>query len=263
MAEKSGILWTDGTFNPWWGCSKVSPACDKCYADRVAKRYGWSNLWGAYAERRFFSEKHMNEPRRWNDQAKKEGKVKRVFCGSMCDILESYSGERYTLDKLDSAREQTFKMAEETPYIEWLFLTKRIHNIQAMIPYAWKKNPPKNIRFGVTVENQDFAYRYGLLTQLWSGNSFVSVEPILSKVSFANVGVKYPDWVIIGSESGSGRRETKIEWVVDLINECKENKTPVFVKQLEINGALTKTPFVNNKRYIDFPTQYLFKDVQE
>lgn len=91
MAEHSAIEWTTHTFNPWWGCVKVSPACDHCYAESLAKRTG-NQVWGKDAPRRFFGEKHWAEPLKWNRDAEKAGERARVFCASMADVMESADG---------------------------------------------------------------------------------------------------------------------------------------------------------------------------
>ena len=94
MGSNSEISWTDHTFNPFWGCTKVSPACDRCYAETFSKRVGYSEtgskfpIWGKDAKRRFFGAEHWEEPLKWNGAAEKEGVRKRVFCGSMCDVME-------------------------------------------------------------------------------------------------------------------------------------------------------------------------------
>jgi protein gp37 len=87
MGKNSKIEWTNHTFNPWWGCVRVSPACKHCYAEAWAKRVG-SKVWGAKAERRLFGNKHWFEPKKWDAEAKQDGERRRVFCASMPDIFE-------------------------------------------------------------------------------------------------------------------------------------------------------------------------------
>lgn len=87
MAKDSKIEWTHHTFNPWWGCSKVSPACVNCYAEAWSKRVG-AKVWGRSSERRFFGEKHWSEPIKWNQEAEETGERRRVFCASMADVFE-------------------------------------------------------------------------------------------------------------------------------------------------------------------------------
>lgn len=88
MGKDSRIEWTHHTFNPWWGCVKVFPACDHCYAESWAKRVG-SDVWGPTSERRFFTDSHWKEPLKWNRDAAADGIRRRVFCASMADVFEN------------------------------------------------------------------------------------------------------------------------------------------------------------------------------
>jgi protein gp37 len=118
--ENSEISWTHNTFNPWWGCVKVSPACDHCYAERLANRkmHGPEDLWGKDAFRRAASEHQWEQPHRWNRSAARQGIPFRVFCGSMCDVIERRAD-------LNPLRERLYGLIEETPNLDWLLLTKR------------------------------------------------------------------------------------------------------------------------------------------
>src|SRR5205807_955498 len=127
MAKNSTIEWTHHTFNPWWGCKKVSPACDNCYAELWAKRMG-QNLWGAKAPRRFFGEAHWREPLRWNEEARVAGNRERVFCASMADIFERRA-------VLNDERMRLWRLIEQTPNLDWLLLTKRPQQILNMTPW--------------------------------------------------------------------------------------------------------------------------------
>lgn len=89
MGEKSKISWTHNTFNPWWGCQRVSPACEHCYAESFATVRMGLPIWGPKAERRLFTDKHWTEPLKWNKAATKAGERRRVFCASMADVFES------------------------------------------------------------------------------------------------------------------------------------------------------------------------------
>src|SRR4028118_626154 len=88
MAKNSSIEWTDHTFNPWWGCTKVSPGCLNCYAEAWAKRVG-EKIWGGDKDRRFFTKKHWDQPMKWNAAAAIQKHRKRVFCASMADVFEA------------------------------------------------------------------------------------------------------------------------------------------------------------------------------
>lgn len=148
MAKNSQIEWTHHTFNPWWGCTKVSPACDNCYAELWAKRMG-HQLWGQRAARRSFSDAHWKEPLVWNTDARLEGARHRVFCASMADVFEKRA-------ELNSLREKLWELIESTPWLDWLLLTKRPQNISYLSPWSGGKWP-SNIWLGTTVENQAFA----------------------------------------------------------------------------------------------------------
>src|SRR5437764_7892645 len=135
MAKNSHIEWTHHTFNPWWGCAKVSPACKHCYAELWAKRMG-QRIWGGDAPRRFFGDAHWNEPLEWNDEAQDANERMRVFCASMADVFERRS-------ELDQWRERLWLLIECTPWLDWLLLTKRPQNISAMVP--WDDSWPSNV----------------------------------------------------------------------------------------------------------------------
>lgn len=122
MGKNSRIEWTDHTFNPWWGCTKVSEACKNCYAEAWSKRVG-QQVWGPQAERRFFGERHWLEPLKWNADAAAHGKRLRVFCASMADVFEDRRS-------LDPWRSKLWELIEATPQLDWLLLTKRPEHVQ-------------------------------------------------------------------------------------------------------------------------------------
>src|SRR5687767_4989547 len=122
MGQKSKIEWTDSTFNPWWGCVEVSPACDHCYARTFAKRTGHS-VWGKDAPRRIFGDTHWSEPLKWNRKAEAFGVRHKVFCASMADVMESGI-------HLDGQRERLWALIEASPWLDWLLLTKRPQNFR-------------------------------------------------------------------------------------------------------------------------------------
>ena len=118
MSKDSKIEWTHHTFNPWWGCTKVSEACTYCYAESWAKRLG-SDIWGTRNQRRLFGETHWQQPITWNREAEREGKRKRVFCASMADVFENRP-------ELVAPRTRLWAMIESTPWLDWLLLTKSL-----------------------------------------------------------------------------------------------------------------------------------------
>src|SRR5687767_6851032 len=116
MGRNSTIEWTTHTFNPWWGCTKVSPGCQNCYAERLSTRYG-HDVWGPGAKRRTFGEDHWKEPLRWEAEAARTGVRARVFCASMADVFDK--------DAPAKERKRLWKLIAKTPHLDWLLLTKR------------------------------------------------------------------------------------------------------------------------------------------
>ena len=177
MGKITGISWCDATFNPWWGCTKVSPACDSCYAETWAHRTG-HKVWGKDAPRRFFGDRHWQEPIFWDAHAKKDGKRRKVFCASMADVFEKR-------DDLNESRERLWDLIEETPNLDWLLLTKRPQEIGYMIPAVWLGRPRPNAWFGVTAENeQEARRRLEWLRLIPNVMPWVSYEPALGPVNW-------------------------------------------------------------------------------
>lgn len=227
MAKNSKIEWTHHTFNPWWGCVKVSAACKHCYAETWAKRVG-ENVWGGKANRRFFSEKHWSEPIRWNILAEKEQIRRRVFCASMADVFEPRKD-------LSPWRERLWDVIDKTPWLDWLLLTKRPGSINRLSP--WGDDWPRNIWLGTTAENQYWANkRLPALLGVPAHIHFVSCEPLLAKIDLSrwlntSESGKQLDWVIAGGESGSKARPMNPEWAQSLRNQCSEHGVAFHFKQ--------------------------------
>lgn len=222
MAKFSKIEWTHHTFNPWWGCTKVSQACKHCYAETWARRVG-QDLWGAKRDRRFFSDKHWSEPLKWNDEAEEQGERRRVFCASMADVFESRAD-------LNPWRERLWLLIERTPWLDWLLLTKRIHRVKYHAP--WGDNWPNNIWLGATVEMQKWAEKR--IPELLSYPAFVrflSCEPLLGPLDLSPWLHQGVHWVIAGGESGPSARPMHPKWAERLRDQCVEAGTPFHFKQ--------------------------------
>lgn len=280
MGKDSNIEWTDHTFNPWWGCEKVSPACDRCYAETFANRLG-KKVWGKDAGRRFFGDKHWNEPLKWEIAAIKAGKPAMVFCASMADVLEAR-------EDLRPHRERLWRLIEATPHLTWLLLTKRPENYQTMLPAEWLARPRENVWIGTTVENQRRAEeRIACLVSVPAVVRWLSVEPMLEEINLADdfrmatitiedkpfvdeKGIGYPakcvevapliHWVIVGGESGWGARSLDLAWARNLLSQCKAAGVAYFMKQL--GGAIDKRHDINlfpeDLRVREFPKQKSF-----
>lgn len=236
MSAGSKIEWTDHTFNPWWGCTKVSPGCDHCYAETQARR--WGTKWGTDAERRTFGADHWAEPLAWNAAAEREGKRRRVFCASMADLFEpdAPAGELARL----------WALIRVTPWLDWQLLTKRPQFIAKNLPDDWGAGYP-NVWLGTSVESQDYAWRIEKLLAVPAVVRFLSCEPLLGPLDFSLVthGEDWREvqaldprpglglhWVIFGGESGPGARPLDVAWIRDGVAQCRAAGVPVFVKQL-------------------------------
>lgn len=230
MGDKTGIEWTDHTFNPWWGCAAVSPACKHCYAETLAARFGVE--WGIKAERKPASEKYWRKPVAWNAAAEKAGQRARVFCASMADVFEDRRD-------LDPYRARLFALIEATPWLDWQFLTKRPEAVMRLVPERWRDGFPHNVWMGTTVEDQRRAdERIPHLLGIPATVRFLSCEPLLGAVDFREVpgfnrvGLDLSRWwVIAGGESGTGARPMHPNWARSLRDQCANAGVPFFFKQ--------------------------------
>ncbi|MGC8541345.1 MAG: DUF5131 family protein [Phycisphaerae bacterium] len=218
MADETIIAWTDHTFNPWWGCVKVSPGCAHCYAEALSKRYG-NDVWGGKADRRFFGAKHWAKPLQWNREAQQAGQIHRVFCASMADVFE---------DRADLAPERArlWEVIRETPSLHWQILTKRPENIEKLLPADW---PLQNVWLGTSIESMDYAWRADALRKIPAAVRFISYEPALGPLDGLDLtGI---DWVICGGESGNGFRPMDMDWARNMRDKCKAAGVSFFFKQ--------------------------------
>lgn len=251
MAKNSHIEWTHHTFNPWWGCKKVSPACDNCYAELWAKRMG-HQIWGLDAPRRFFSDAHWKEPLKWDKEAQLNGQRSRVFCASMADVFERRGD-------LNKERIRLWELIDKTPNLDWLLLTKRPQNIERIVP--WGKNWPSNVWLGTTVENQILAEkRLPFLLSLPATVRFISCEPLLGKLQlqrwFKKKGFYPINWIIAGGESGGGSRPMHPDWLTSLLKQCLDFNVPFHFKQWGqwIPAELTHNSL--RRTLVDFTSDY-------
>jgi len=232
--QNSSIEWTDHTFNPWWGCIKVSPGCEHCYAETLAKRYGHA-VWGTAktTSRRMMSENYWRQPIKWDRLAEVSGR-KRVFCASMADVFEDHP-------QVVEARARLFGLISQTPNLDWLLLTKRPENFHAMLPADWRGEPPANLWLGTSVENQEQAERRIPYLLDWPSKvRFLSCEPLLGTVDisgwlkfgeFTPYGPRPLHWVICGGESGPGARPMHPDWARSLRDQCEAAGVAFHFKQ--------------------------------
>ncbi len=206
MGEVTAIEWADHTFNPWIGCTKVSPACDNCYAaEMMDNRYG-KVKWGAGEDRVRTSPSNWQKPLSWNRKAASEGMRPFVFCASLADVFDNEVDPFW--------RYQLFKLIEETRNLTWLLLTKRVGNVEKMTDPA-RGNPtlPRNTAIGASFANQEEYDRDKCKLEdtkrIGALFTFGSFEPLLGQVRLDD---EAPDWIIVGGESGKNARQMDIEW---------------------------------------------------
>ena len=228
MGETSSISWTDATFNPWIGCTKVSQGCKLCYAETQNNRYQWNPAgWGPGATRKRTSAANWKKPNEWAKKARAEGVTRRVFCASLADVFDAEVDQSWRADLFGMIDDINARHGG----LEWLILTKRPENIDLMLPERWKRDRPDYVRIGVTVEHQETMMRMAYLLAAWKGKNFVSYEPALGPL-FLGAFRNSVDWLICGGESGAGCRSFDIEWARSIRDECKQSNIPFFMKQL-------------------------------
>ena len=219
MGTTTSIEWTEHTFNPWWGCTKVSAGCTNCYAETLAKRYG-HKVWGT-GDRRVFGEAHWREPVRWNALAESEGNAHRVFCASMADVFDK--------DAPPGEQARLWKLIDSTPWLRWQLLTKRPERIGEVIPPDWLTTPRENVWLGTSVESPAVLDRVAALVKVPAAVRFLSVEPLIAKIP--RLPLRGIGWVIVGGESGSRSRPMEPDWVRALRDRCVAAEVPFFFKQ--------------------------------
>ena len=235
MGSTTGIAWTDHTFNPWRGCTRVSAGCANCYAEKMSKRNpGVLGEWGPNGKRPLAATSYWRLPVQWDAAAKRDGVRRRVFCASLADVFEARP-------ELDAQRRSLFAVIAATPNLDWLLLTKRPENITRLMPEAGLPN----VWLGVSAEDQDTLRRRAWeLLKVPAAVRFLSLEPLLGRVDLdelellcktwrrgATIGT-YLDWVIVGGESGPKARPFDVSWARSVVKQCREAGVPCFVKQL-------------------------------
>lgn len=245
MGENSRIEWCDHTFNPWTGCTKVSPGCAKCYAETMSRRLPQLGRWGPGGERKRTSAANWRKPLSWNRIAGAAGGPRyrpRVFCASLADWLDAEIPAQWLADLLD--------LIHATPHLDWLLLTKRPElwreRLAAALAHAERLAPPApgasmvrswlyhgyapaNVWIGTTVEDQRRAdERIPALVDIPARVQFLSCEPLLEQVNLDLDGI---NWVICGGESGHGARPMHPDWARSLRDQCQAAGVAYFFKQ--------------------------------
>lgn len=206
MGENSAIEWTDHTFNPVWGCVKVSPACDNCYAAALDNRLGGGH-WGPHAPLKEFGDKHWAEPLKWNRAAERDGVRRKVFCASMADVFDNRWPEHI--------RQRLWQLILATPGLDWLLLTKRPQNIARMLPTDWCDGYA-NVWLGTTVEDDKAArQRVWDLLHIQARVHFLSCEPLLGPIDLTAIDLD-GDYVLDALNPRSAKDCWELDWAPEV-----------------------------------------------
>ena len=218
MAAKSKIEWTDSTWNPVTGCTKVGTGCDNCYAERIAERFRGKegHPYEQGFDLRLWPER-LDQPEKWR-------KPRVIFVNSMSDLFHK--------DIPRSFLDEIFLRMEQAPWHEYLVLTKRS---SLMAQYAearynvFGQAAPPHIWFGATIENAAAAGRIKHLLAINTESRFISFEPLLGPI--ADINLSGIPWAIVGGESGPKARPMRTEWALEIQRACRANGTKFFFKQ--------------------------------
>lgn len=216
MAEKSSIEWTDATWNPVTGCTKISPGCDHCYAERFAER--WRDISGHPFESGFdltLRPDRIDQPLKWR-------RPRMIFVNSMSDLFHKKIPTEFidrVFDSMEQANWHTFQV-----------LTKRSSIMRNYLNSRYKdKDIPGHMWFGVSVEDGQRKSRIKHLQDSISKVRFLSIEPLIGSVG--EIDLSGIHWVIVGGESGPGFRPVQVDWIREIREQCIAQKTPFFFKQ--------------------------------
>lgn len=262
MSEQTKIEWCDSTFNPWVGCTRISPACDHCYAAVSTPARTLGVEWGPHAERRRTSAANWKQPLRWEREHEafhaQHGRRRRVFCASLADVFDNAVPQSW--------RSDLFDLIDATPYLDWLLLTKRVGNVSEMLheigprtiqhgaAFEVRTGLPPNVWLGATIANQEEADRdIPKLLAVPARVRFLSVEPMLGPISLRWLpawpdnapttaqsptgrtnhldGLRRLDWIICGGESGPHARPMHPDWPRSLRDQCAAAGVPFLFKQ--------------------------------
>ena len=255
--ENSKIEWTNHTFNPWIGCTKVSPGCLNCYAETLMDTRHGRVKWGKGQPRSRTGADNWRKPKAWNKVAEGAAERPRVFCASLADWLDDEVPIEWLADLLN--------LIEETPNLDWLLLSKRPENwysrvsqVDSEFAEAWtdcidmpeRGGIPHNVWIGTSAEDQPrWDERIPQLSQIPAVTHFVSAEPLLGPI----VMTEYrPDWLIVGGESGQGARLMQPNWVEDLLAQC-DDKTAFHFKQWGGVNKKAAGRLLHDRTWDDFP----------
>lgn len=234
MAANSTIEWTESTWNPVTGCTKISLGCAHCYAERMALRLqamGQANYVNGFSVT--LHEHSLDLPLQWKNPQK-------IFVNSMSDLFH----EDVPFDFI----RQVFAVMEKASWHRFQILTKRSGRLTEL---AEKLLWPENVWIGVTVESGEYIHRIDHLLSVNAAVRFLSLEPLLGPVR--NMNLMGIDWVIVGGESGPGARPMKEEWVRDIQRQCQAAVVPFFFKQWGGTNKKKAGRLLDRRTYDEMP----------
>jgi protein gp37 len=238
--EQTLIAWTDHTANFWMGCQKVSAGCTNCYAETLTTNRMGLRVWGPPATTARQPVKSIwANLRKWNRQAEREGRMHRVFLGSLMDWAEDHP-------TLSPIRTRMWDAIRESDWLTFQMLTKRPERIRSLLPDNWGDGW-SNVWLGTSIEDMRVAERADHLRDIPAVARFISYEPAIGPLDDLNLdGI---DWVIYGGESGSGRRHEDKDWARVMRRRCVERGIAFFHKQsagyrtemgIELDGEIVR-----------------------
>lgn len=238
--ENSKIGWTHHTWNPWWGCDKVSAGCKHCYIDPIMRRSGNEPFGGPKKT----SLQSWRKPFAWNRDGIVEMERWRIFTCSMSDFFHPGA---------DAWRPDAWKTIKACDQLDWLILTKSPERIGERLPAGWGRGYP-NVWLGVTVESQEYLQRVDILARIPAAVRFISAEPLLGRLSLGQ-RLRKVDWVITGCENAARakRRVMQQDWVRHVADQCLKYNVPLFHKQYYRDNQLTFDGFVDGVCHQNFP----------
>lgn len=268
MGIETKIQWCHHTWNPWRGCTKVSPGCANCYAETQSRRNpAVLGEWGPEGRRVLAAENYWKLPHQWHRAAVAAGEGRRVFCASLADVFEDN-------DQVVDARERVWDTIDQTPALDWLLLTKRPENLGHMVPWCrdhagqYRERFWPNVWLGTSVEDQARAdERIPKLLEIPAAVRFLSIEPLLGPIDLgrcwwrtngeseaspyfdARIGI---DWVIVGGESGPDARPCDLAWIRSIVEQCKAAGVACFVKQIGSRPAV-QTGWTGGPYWAEYP----------
>ena len=234
MSDKSKIEWTEATWNPCTGCTKISPGCQNCYAERLSmrlKRMGNRKYKNGF--KLTIHEDALDIPLQWKKPSK-------IFVNSMSDLFHKKVPKKFIL--------KVFDVMNRANWHQYQILTKRPERILELddsLPWGM------HTWMGTTVENNDYVHRIDALRETSAQVKFLSLEPFLGPMP--DLDLEGIDWVIVGGESGPKSRPINKDWIIDIRDQCMEQKIPFFFKQWGGFNKKKNGRILDGKIYNEYP----------